>query len=148
MTLPKRWRPKKLKSYEKLTAVEKENIYYNYENWWKDKSLSEFASENRLSPIDMSKLLRLYQVQTWEAVENELKSILSQDSAIIKKWQDFINEYLDDLMKSRKKVGIKEIETIIKSMDSTLKRSTIITKMIEEKKWWDKGAPIEFKLVL
>jgi len=148
MTTPKRWRPKKVRHYDKLSAAEKEEIYFQYENGWREKSLAEFARDCSVAPIDMAKLLKLYQVSTGEDLENELKSILGQDSAIIKKGQSFINEYLDELMKSRKKIGMKEIETIIKSMDSTLKRSTVITKMMEEKKEGNKGAPLEIKLTL
>jgi len=147
MVVNKRWRPPKLRDYVKLTKAEKEEIYYNYTNGGSELSLSEFAKQERLAPVDMSKLLRLYEVSTWEDVKNELKSILWQDSAIIKKWQAFINDYLDDLYKQRKKVGIKEIETIIKALDNSLKRSATVTKMQEDKeKDWPSDVTVKITL--
>jgi len=127
------WRKKKLKDLLKLSKLEKENIYYNYENGWRDMTLSEFADKERLAPIDMSKFLREYQVATGEDVNNELKSILKADSGIIKDTQSFIREYLETLRKQKKAISIKEIEILLKASDSALKRQTIIDKMMSDK---------------
>jgi len=148
MTTTPRWRPKKLRPYDKLTKVEKETIYYNYTNWWSELSLWDFARQERLAPIDMSKLLRVYEVATWEDLNNELNRILKADSDIVLKSQGYIREYLDGLADSRKKVGIKEIETILKAADNALKRTTIINKVIEDKKEGNKWTPMEIKLSL
>ena len=146
----KRWRPLKTKPVEKLTKLEKENIYYEYENGWREIRLSEFAAQMRLTPIDMAQFLRKYEVATGEDVGNELKRILKGDSEIVKKSQEFIVEYLDNLSKSRNKITEKNIETILKAADSSLKRTTIINKIIEDKANVDKSnnVPMIIKLQL
>ena len=98
----------------------------------------------------MAQFLRKYEVATGEDVGNELKRILKGDSEIVKKSQEFIVEYLDNLSKSRNKITEKNIETILKAADSSLKRTTIINKIIEDKANVDKSnvKPMEIRLTL
>lgn len=145
-------RPRKKKTYEQLTKQEKEKIYMEYEAYGKTLTIQEFAEKMSVVPVAMSKVLRIYKSQNWEQVAAELKNILSADAEIVKRTQDMVREYLTQLekTKTRNKINEKEIETLLKIADTSLKRSTLITKTIDEKKnkttWNDSAIKVEFKM--
>lgn len=145
-------RPKKRKTYEQLTKQEKERIYMEYEAYGKSLTIQEFAEKMSVVPVAMSKALRIYKSQNWEQVTTELKNILSADAEIVKRTQDMVREYLTQLEKTKTKTKIneKEIETLLKIADTSLKRSTLITKTIDEKNnkanWKDSAIKVEFKM--
>ena len=145
-------RPKKRKTYEQLTKQEKEKIYMEYEAYGKNLTIQEFADKVSIVPVAMSQLLRIYKSQNWEQVITELKNILTADAEIVKRTQDMVREYLTQLekTKTRNKINEKEIETLLKIADTSLKRSTLITKTIDEKKnkttWKDSAIKVEFKM--
>jgi len=145
-------RPKKRKTYEQLTKQEKEKIYMEYEAYGKNLTIQEFADKVSIVPVAMSQLLRIYKSQNWEQVITELKNILTADAEIVKRTQDMVREYLTQLekTKTRNKINEKEIETLLKIADTSLKRSTLITKTIDEKKnkttWKESAIKVEFKM--
>lgn len=123
-----------------------------YEAYGKNLTIQEFADKVSIVPVAMSQLLRIYKSQNWEQVITELKNILTADAEIVKRTQDMVREYLTQLekTKTRNKINEKEIETLLKIADTSLKRSTLITKTIDEKKnkttWKDSAIKVEFKM--
>jgi len=123
-----------------------------YEAYGKSLTIQEFAEKMSVVPVAMSKALRIYKSQNWEQVTTELKNILSADAEIVKRTQDMVREYLTQLEKTKTKTKIneKEIETLLKIADTSLKRSTLITKTIDEKNnkanWKDSAIKVEFKM--
>jgi len=132
-----RWRPKKIRNIKNLTKLEKEEIYTEWEfRGWKEMTMIDFAHNMRIAPYDLKILLKTFEKATGQDVQNELTEILRTDTEIVRRSQIIIRKFLEEVEGRKTKLNNKDIETLIKASDASLKRSAVIQKGIDERKAW------------